>query len=99
MPVSPTKFIKRCAQWRPKSEASLVSHGTRGVYALLQFRGRGEKYDVVYIGMAASRGIRSRLKSYKKSETKIWPHFSIVQIWGTVGENEVESLEGLFREV
>jgi len=69
------------------------------VYALLQFRGREEKYDVVYIGMAASGGIRSRLRSHKKSETKIWSHFSIFQVWDNVGENEVEELEGLFREI
>ncbi len=49
--------------------------------------------------MAPSGGIRSRLRSHKKSETKIWSHFSIFQVWDNVGENEVEELEGLFREI
>jgi hypothetical protein len=99
MPASPTRFIKRCAQWLPKSEACFVPHHTRGVYALLQFRRRQEKYDVVYIGMAASGGIRSRLRSHKKSESKIWSHFSIFEVWDNISENEVEELEGLFREI
>jgi hypothetical protein len=58
-----------------------------------------KKYDVVYIGMAASGGIRSRLRSHKKSQTKIWSHFSIFQVWENVGEEEVQELEGLFREI
>src|SRR5882762_9568002 len=99
MPASPTKFIERCAQWIPKSEAHLIPSGTRGVYALLHFHRRINKYDVVYIGMAPSGGIRSRLRSHKRSDTKIWTHFSIFEVWNNVGENEVEELEGLFREI
>ena len=99
MPASPTRFIKRCAQWVPKSNVHLVPGGTRGVYALLRLRPRVKKYDVDYIGMAASGGIRSRLRSHKKSQTKIWSHFSIFQVWENVGEEEVQELEGLFREI
>jgi hypothetical protein len=99
MPASPTRFIKRCVQWLPKSNVHLVPGGTRGVYALLRLRPRVKKYDVVYIGMAASGGIRSRLRSHKKSQTKIWSHFSIFQVWENVGEEEVQELEGLFREI
>ena len=98
MPASPTKFIKRCAQWRPKKEAHLVPGGTRGVYALLRSR-PPDKYDVVYIGMAATGGIRSRLRSHRRSRTKIWSHFSIFEVWPNVGEAEVSELEGLFREI
>jgi hypothetical protein len=99
MSISPTKFVKKCAQWVPKSEAHLVPHGTRGVYALLHHRPRTGKYDVVYIGMAATGGIRSRLKGHKKSETKIWTHFSLFAVWDNIAESEVTELEGLFREI
>jgi hypothetical protein len=80
------------------SEVNLIPSGTRGVYALLDQRSVKE-FDVVYIGMAPRGGIRSRIKSHKKSETKIWTHFSIFEVWDNIGENEVEELEGLFREI
>lgn len=99
MPISQTRFIKRCTQWRPKSDIRLIPGGTRGVYALLDFRPDVEKYDVVYVGMAPRGGIRSRLRSHKRSDTKIWTHFSIFEVWDNVSENEVEELEGLFREI
>jgi hypothetical protein len=99
MPISETRFIDRCAQWIPKSEAHLVPHGTRGVYALLHHRPKTNKYNVVYIGMAPRGGIRSRLAAHKKSETKIWSHFSIFRVWDNISEVEVSELEGLFREI
>ena len=99
MPISPTKFIERCAEWIPKSQSNLVSSGTRGVYALLHFHRRSDKYDVVYIGMAARGGIKSRLRSHRRSQTKIWTHFSIFKVWDNISESEVEELEGLFREI
>jgi hypothetical protein len=99
MPSSPTRFVERCAQWLPKTAAKLVPPRTRGIYALLHFRPRLGKYDVVYIGMAATGGIRSRLKSHMKSQTKVWSHFSIFKVWENISESEVEELEGLFREI
>src|SRR5260370_36191563 len=99
MAERPSKLIKRCAQWLPQSEASHVPSRTRGVYALLQLQPHTKKYDVVYIGMAPSGGIRSRLRSHKKGETKIWSHFSIFPVWDNVGENQVEELEGLFQQI
>lgn len=98
MPISPTKFIKRCAQWKLKSDIGLIPGGTRGVYALLHHRSSIQKYDVVYIGMAPRGGIRGRLKSHAKS-TKIWSHFSIFEVWDNISEAEVGELEGLFREI
>jgi hypothetical protein len=97
MPVSLTRFVKRWAQRLQKSDAHLIPHGTRGVYALLQFR--SGKYDVVYIGMAAKGGIRGRIMSHSKSKTKIWSHFSIFEVWDNISETEVAELEGLFREI
>jgi hypothetical protein len=99
MPPSQTRLVERCAQWLPKKSAKFVPHGTRGIYALLHFRRRLGKYDVVYIGMAAKGGIRSRLKSHAKSQTKVWSHFSIFKVWENIREDEVEELEGLFREI
>jgi hypothetical protein len=49
--------------------------------------------------MAPSGGIRSRLRSHKNSDTKIWTHFSIFEVWDNMGENEVHEMEGLFREI
>ena len=99
MRASQTKFIKRCAQWIPKSMTGMIPGGTRGVYALLHFHPGSSRYDVVYIGMAPTGSIRSRLRSHKKSSTKIWTHFSIFEVWENVGGREVEELEGLFREI
>jgi len=48
--------------------------------------------------MSAS-GIRGRLMGHKKSETKIWDHFSIFKVWDNISDSEVEELEGLFREI
>jgi hypothetical protein len=99
MPVSETKFINRCAQWIPKSHLGQIPHATRGVYALLHYRPRVKKYDVVYIGMAPRGGILSRLRAHAKSDTKIWSHFSIFRVWENITEDEVSELEGLFREI
>jgi hypothetical protein len=99
MPMSETRFIYRCAQWIPKSNIHLIPQGTRGVYALLHYRRRIKKYDVVYIGMAPLGGMKSRLSTHAKSETKIWSHYSIFRVWDNVSEVEVSELEGLFREI
>jgi hypothetical protein len=99
MPISETRFIKRCARWKRKSQINLVPRGTRGVYALLHHRPRIDKYDVVYIGMAPRGGMRSRLSSHSESDTKIWSHFSIFEVWDNISEVEIGELEGLFREI
>ena len=99
MSIAETRFIDLCAQWKSKSEIHLVPHGTRGVYALLHYRPKIKKYDVVYIGMAPRGGMRSRLMAHTKSDTKVWSHFSIFRVWDNVSEVEVSELEGLFREI
>ena len=99
MPISETRFISLCAQWKRRAEIHLVPHGTRGVYALLHYRPKIKKYDVVYIGMAPRGGMRGRLMSHAKSDTKIWSHFSIFKVWDNITEAEVSELEGLFREI
>jgi hypothetical protein len=49
--------------------------------------------------MAAKGGIWSRLKSHMKSQTKVWSHFSVFKVWENIREDDVEELEGLFREI
>jgi hypothetical protein len=93
-----TRFIKRCAQWKAKADIHLIPPGIRGVYALLRFRPRIQKYDVVYIGMSPRSGIRGRLKSHAKSR-KTWSHFSLFEAWDNIDEAQIAELEGLFREI
>jgi hypothetical protein len=96
MRTSHTKFIKRCAQWIPKGESSLIPHRTRGIYALLQERPK-DRYDVVYIGMTSRSSVGNRLGRHKKK--KGWTHFSIFETWDNIDEEELKELEGLLREI
>lgn len=96
-------LVRRCGQWLPKSEMQDIPRGVHGIYALLRFRPRLKKYDVVYIGMARAgkRGIRSRLFGHSRSKRKanLWSHFSLFEVWPNISEAQVEELEGLFREI
>jgi hypothetical protein len=100
MSVSELKLIKRCAEFRPREELKIVPPHIRGIYALLRYRPRLHKYDVVYIGMAGG-SIRGRLRSHSCSKRKgeIWTHFSIFEVWENVREEEVKELEGILRYI
>lgn len=103
MSVSDLKLIKRCAEFCPREELEIVPPHTRGIYALLRYRPRLHKYDVVYIGMVGGpkAGIRGRLRSHSRSKRKgeIWTHFSIFEVWENVREEEVKELEGILRYI
>jgi hypothetical protein len=102
MKPSELRLICKCAQWLPKEMRTQIPRGIRGIYALHCFSPRLDKYDVVYIGMAnGKRGIRSRLASHARSKRKRneWSHFSFFEVWPNITENEIEELEGLFREI
>jgi hypothetical protein len=101
MAISDLRFIKRCAEFCPKSDRVKIPRRTRGIYALLKKRPRLDKYDVVYIGMAAKGGIGGRLWSHERSESKgdLWTHFSVYEVWDNITESEVAELEGLFRHI
>lgn len=103
MPASILKYIKRCAEFRPKEELQDLPGNTRGIYALLRFRPKLDKYDVVYIGMSAApeAGIRGRLKAHSRSprKSKLWTHFSAFEVWPNITQAEVEELEGLLRHI
>jgi hypothetical protein len=100
MPGSPTRWIKRLAEFRPRAEADLVPGGTRGIYVLFRQRRRIGCFDVVYVGLSRS-GVRGRLRGHRRSRTKakLWSHFSVFEVWDNVSDAEIAELEGLFRHV
>ena len=53
MPVSELRLIKRCAEFCEKKDIKNIPPWTRGIYVLFKYRPRLEKYDVVYIALAA----------------------------------------------
>ncbi len=80
----------------------IIPPWTRGIYVLFKYRPRLEKYDVVYIGMAAgikAASIRGRLRVHKRRKGKLWTHFSAFEVWDNIREEEVKELEGLFRHL
>jgi hypothetical protein len=98
------RFVKCCAEFRPKDEVEKVPVGVRGIYALLFRRKRlHKKFDVVYIGMArrGTGGVRSRLLAHRRSKKKgpLWTHFSVYSVWPNIPDAEVAELEGLFRHI
>jgi hypothetical protein len=102
MAISELRLIMRWAENQPREEITNIPARTRGLYALLKKRVKlKNKYDVVYIGMAATGGIKSRLRSHARSESKrdLWTHFSIFEVWPNITASEVEELEGLFRHI
>lgn len=102
MPVSELRLIKRCAEFCEKKDIKNIPGYTRGIYALFKYRPRLDKYDVVYIGMAAgtkTASIRGRLRAHRRKKGKLWTHFSAFEVWDNVGEEEVKELEGLFRHI
>jgi len=75
MPVSELRLIKRCAEFLHKTEISKVPPYTRGIYALFKHNSRLDKYDLVYIGMAAgtkTASIRGRLRVHRRRRGKLW---------------------------
>jgi hypothetical protein len=52
MPETELKLFKRCVETQPRDQIDMVPPGTRGIYALLRYRRRTGRYDVVYVGMA-----------------------------------------------
>jgi hypothetical protein len=99
MPVAPTRWIKRLAEFCPKGQYCDVPRKTRGIYVLFFKRGEGV-YNVAYVGLSKS-GIRGRLYSHHKSPSKsaLWTHFSIFEVWENVSDAEINELEGLFRHI
>ena len=96
----PPRCVRRFTEFQPREERDRVPPKTRGFYALLRFRPRLRKYDVVYVGMADS-GIRGRLQRHATSKSKrdLWTHFSAFGVWPNITEEEIGELEGLLRHI
>jgi hypothetical protein len=71
----------------------------RGIYVLYKHRSRSQKFDVVYVGMAANGSIRSRLRSHKRKKKDLWTHCSVFQAWENITPAEIKELEGIFRHI
>jgi len=104
MSESRLRFVRRCAEFRDKSEISQLKRGLHGIYVLYKAQPSRKKkiYDVQYIGIATGRvGFRSRLTSHAKSKRKgkSWTHFSIFEVWGNVTNQEIRELEGIARHI
>ena len=98
-------WFKQFAEFRPIDEVALVPTNRRGLYVLYKHRKRKNErgtwqwyFDVVYVGMATA-GIKSRLKTHRKSKRKggLWTHFSAFEVYENVRDEEIRELEGLFR--
>ena len=102
MPVSELRLVKRCVEFCEKKDLTSIPGHTRGIYALFQYRPRLNKYDVVYIGMAAgmkTASIRGRLRVHRRKKGKLWTHFSAFEVWDNISEEEVRELEGILRHI
>ena len=87
MPASDLRFVKRLAEFCPKAAIKQVPSNTRGIYALLAEKPDG-KYDVIYVGMAAtgkaSARVRPRRHANSKRKGKLWRHFSLFEVWDNI---------------
>lgn len=96
------KFIQKAWEFEERKAASRLDGKTRGIYVLLNKRGKDD-FNVVYVGMAGGdeTGIRGRLRAHARSKKKKerWTHFSAFKVRPNVTEAEVEELEGLIRHV
>ena len=95
-------LVEKCAIHKPIEEIDSIKPNLRGIYVLYKYRRRSNKYDVVYVGMAAAgnrRGIKGRLSRHRDKKAGLWTHFSVYKVWDNIPDQEVEELEGLFRYI
>jgi len=88
-------LIKRCAEYIPQKEISKVPKNIKGIYILLNHKGKN--YDVAYVGMTA-KCIWSRVNAHavSKRKRKLWTHFSLFE---TKNEKTIKELEGIIRHI
>jgi hypothetical protein len=104
MPQSPLRLIRGSIEYVAVADIGRLPAGLRGIYVLYQCvpaRGRQLKphYDVVYVGMARTGGIRGRLRSHRRTKRELWTHCSVFEVWDNIRDEEVAELEGLFRHL
>lgn len=101
MPIAELYLIKRCAEQIGRNRIKEVPRNIRGIYVLYKSR-PAKKYDVVYIGLALAlkNGVAGRLDKHTKDRLKEeWTHFSVYEVWDNITKEQVEELEGLFRQI
>src|SRR5689334_9011487 len=103
MPQSALRLIRRRLEYVPLDDIQRLPPGLRGIYVLYRHvparRGTRQRYDVVYVGMAQTGGIRGRLRSHRRTKRDLWTHCSVFEVWDNIRDEEVAELEGLFRHL
>jgi hypothetical protein len=93
-------LVKRWQRYWPRTDHNKVPGGTRGFYVLYR-KGRGERYEVRYIGAAGLRkagGIRSRVTSHSRKKPG-WTHFSFFEVHDNITPEEIRELEALLLQI
>lgn len=96
------RFIKRWKRYDLRQNWNQIPLKTRGVYVLYE-KAAGEKYNVVYIGVAGlgktgGGGARGRLKSHN-TRIKNWTHFSLFEVHDNITREEIRELEALLLAI
>ena len=103
LPESPLRLIRRRREYIPVADVHLLPPRLRGIYVLYRHvsarTARRSRYEVVYVGMATTGGIRGRLRSHRRSKRDLWTHCSVFEVWDNIRDEEVAELEGLFRHL
>ena len=100
---APLRLIKRWQQYWPKLKAVDIPPWTRGFYMLYE-KGRGEQYEVKYIGIAGTKqgkkkaAIASRMKAHAKHK-RGWTHFSFFEVHDNISGEEIRELETLLLQI
>ena len=103
MPQSPLRLIRRRIEYIEVDKIPNLPPRLRGIYVLYRHlparRGERERFEVVYVGMAKTGGIRGRLRSHRRTKKDLWTHCSVFEVWDNIRDDEVAELEGLFRHL
>mgnify|MGYP001602181020 CR=1 FL=1 len=103
MPESALRLIRRRREYMPVDDIAQLPPGMRGIYVLYRHApargGKPQRYEVVYVGMATTGGIRGRLRSHRRTKRDLWTHCSVFEVWDNIRDEEVAELEGLFRHL
>lgn len=91
-------LIMRGREFQPVECIKHVPHSARGIYALLDGDERNDVYRVVYVGMSAA-SIRSRLRSHRKTKVNLWTHFTFMEMWPNIPEQQIKEFEGVLRHL
>ncbi|MDE2466039.1 MAG: hypothetical protein KGO02_20330 [Alphaproteobacteria bacterium] len=96
------KTIKRWKRYQDRGDWSSIPVHTRGFYVLYR-KGRGKRYEVVYIGVAGlgaklKGGITSRLRRHNK-RIKDWSHYSFFEVHDNVTREDIRELECLLLSI